>query len=64
MTQPSELSVTVDAIPAVGLIRPAIEAALAGRAFPDGPEAAIARAVAEAVRASRPADPAGGVGPC
>lgn len=64
MKPTGELSVTVDEIPAVGLIRPAIEAALSGRAFPEGPEAAIARAVAEAVRASRPADPAGGVGPC
>jgi hypothetical protein len=48
-----ELSVSVDAVPTAGLIRPAIEAALAGRAFPDGAEAAIARAVADAVRVAR-----------
>lgn len=56
MTGPApHLSVTVDTEPAPGLLRPAIEAALAGRAWPGGPEAAIgaevARAVAETVRA-------------
>ena len=39
----------VDAMPAVGLIRPAIEAVLAGRPWAPGPEATIAQAVAKAV---------------
>ena len=51
MTGPMDVSVTVDAVPAVGLIRPAIEAALAGRTFPRGPEATIAAAVVQAMRA-------------
>jgi hypothetical protein len=55
MTAPDEISVTVDAAPMPGLLRPAIEAALAGRAFPDGPERAVARAVAGAVAAAQSA---------
>ncbi|MDQ6725707.1 MAG: hypothetical protein M3066_06030 [Actinomycetota bacterium] len=51
MTAPLDISVTVDAVPEVGLLRPAIEAALAGRAWPPGAEAAIGRAVADAVAA-------------
>lgn len=42
------LSVAVDAVPEPGLLRPAVEAVLAGRAWPPGPE----RTVAEAVRAA------------
>jgi hypothetical protein len=49
MTQPQDLSVPVDAVPAVGLIRPAIEAVLAGRPWAPGPEATIAQAVAKTV---------------
>ena len=57
MTRPIELSVTVDAAPSAGLLRPAIEAALAGRPWPAGPEADVAKAVAEAVAAEhRPAE--------
>lgn len=44
-----DLRVDVGAAPEPGLLRPAIEAALAGRAWPSGPEAAVARAVADAV---------------
>ena len=53
MTRPLELSVTVDAAPSPGLLRPAIEAALAGRPWPAGPEADVARAVAEAAAGER-----------
>jgi hypothetical protein len=59
VTRPQDLAVTVDSAPSAGLLRPAIEAALVGRAWPDGPEAAIARAVAGAVAAQRPAAGAG-----
>ncbi|MGW5671969.1 hypothetical protein [Micromonospora sp. NPDC003776] len=45
----TDIHVTVDAPPEPGLLRAAIEAALAVRAWPDGPEAAVARAVAEHV---------------
>lgn len=45
--------VKVAAAPAPGLLRPAIERRLAGRAFPAGPEDAIGKAVAEAVAAGR-----------
>ncbi len=52
-------------MPTPGLLRPAIEAALAGRAWPAGPEAAVAQAVADriaatsdsAVPATRKSDP-------
>ncbi|MFG2053033.1 hypothetical protein ACGFI9_03295 [Micromonospora sp. NPDC048930] len=45
----TDIQMTVDAPPEPGLLRAAIEAALAGRPWPDGPEAAVARAVAEHV---------------
>ena len=45
----SELRVEVAAVPEPGLLRPAIEAVLAGRGWPSGPEAAVAEAVAGAV---------------
>lgn len=45
----TDLRVEVDAVPEPGLLRPAVEAALAGRAWPAGPEAAVAQAVADAV---------------
>ena len=48
-----DLHVTVDATPEPGLLRPAIEAALAGRGFAAGPEHDVARAVADAVAAAR-----------
>ena len=44
------LRVEVGAVPQAGLLRPAIAARLAGRPFPSGPEDAVARAVADAVR--------------
>ncbi len=47
-----DLRVRVDAEPEPGLLRPAIEAALAGRPWPAGPETLVADAVAMAVRAS------------
>lgn len=47
-----DLRVNVDAQPEPGLLRPAIEAALAGRSWPPGPEAQVAAAVAAAVRNS------------
>jgi hypothetical protein len=43
-----ELTVTVDAEPSPGLLRPAIEAALANRPWPAGPERDVAVAVAQA----------------
>lgn len=52
-----DLHVTVDVEPEPGLLRPAIEAALAGRPWPAGPEALVAAAVAAAVRGSAPAAP-------
>jgi hypothetical protein len=52
MTRPQDLGVEVDAVPDAGLLRPAIEAALAGRGWPPGPEAVIARAVADAAAAT------------
>jgi len=45
-----DLSVSVDVEPTPGLLRPAIEAALAGRPWPPGPEAQVAAAVAAAVQ--------------
>jgi hypothetical protein len=50
----TDLHVDVDSTPEPGLLRPAIEAALTGRPWPDGPEAAIAQAVAEHAKVSRP----------
>jgi hypothetical protein len=43
------LDVTVGTAPVPGLLRPSIEAALTGRALDGGPEAALGRAVADAV---------------
>jgi hypothetical protein len=63
VTAPIDLSVHVDAVPNAGLLRPAIEAALAGRAWPPGPEAAIANAGADAVAAGGHGA-AGGGAPC
>jgi hypothetical protein len=40
----------VQAAPSPGLLRPAIERRLAGAPFPSGPEDAVGRAVADAVR--------------
>ena len=51
MTDIARLDVHVAAIPRPGLIRPRIEAALAGRPAEPGPEQAIGRAVAAAVAA-------------
>ena len=47
-----DLRLSVDVEPEPGLLRPAIEAALAGRPWPTGPEAQVAAAVAAAVRGS------------
>ena len=52
-----DLSVSVDGEPEPGLLRPAIEAALAGRPWPPGPEAQVAAAVAAAVRGSHAGGP-------
>lgn len=57
----TDIQVQVDAPPEPGLLRAAIEAALAGRAWPDGPEAAVARAVAEHVSGDHHGP---GSGPC
>ncbi|SEQ80147.1 hypothetical protein [Arthrobacter sp. OV608] len=45
----ADLRVEVGVVPEPGLLRPAIEAALMGRAWPAGPEAAVAEAVAARV---------------
>jgi hypothetical protein len=50
-----ELTVTVDTEPSLGLLRPAIEAALANRPWPAGPEHDVAAAVAQAVAEHRAA---------
>ncbi|MEO6998302.1 MAG: hypothetical protein ABI112_09490 [Terracoccus sp.] len=50
MTQPLDLQVAVESAPEPGLLRPAIAAALAGRPWPEGPEAQVAAVVAAAVR--------------
>jgi len=47
-----DLRVNVGVEPEPGLLRPAIEAALAGRPWPPGPEAQVAAAVAAVVRGS------------
>jgi hypothetical protein len=44
-----DLRVETSEIPEPGLLRPAIEAALAGRPFPAGPESTVGHAVADAV---------------
>jgi hypothetical protein len=48
-----DLRVAVSTTPEPGLLRPAIEAALAGRGFAAGPERDVGRAVAEAVSTAR-----------
>jgi hypothetical protein len=56
-----ELTVKVDTEPTPGLLRSAIEAALAGRPWPAGPEHDVAKAVADTIAARRTAgnsDPA------
>jgi hypothetical protein len=50
---PLRLRVEVRGVPEPALLRPAIAARLAGRSFPGGPEDAVGRAVARAVRAER-----------
>lgn len=52
-----DLRVSVDAEPKPGLLRPAIEAALAGRPWPPGPEAQVAAAVAAAVAGTEAGGP-------
>ncbi len=51
MSDIDRLDVEVDAAPHPGLLRPTLEAALAGRATGSGPEASIAHAVRDAVSA-------------
>ena len=51
------LRVEVPTPPAAGLLRAAIERRLAGAAFPSGPEDAVARAVADAVREQSASEP-------
>jgi hypothetical protein len=53
MSDIDRLDVHVDSAPHPGLIRPRIEAALAGRASAPSPEQAIGQAVAAAVAAAR-----------
>lgn len=48
----NRITVSVDSMPLVGLLRPAIEAALAGRPWPSGPEKEIGAVVAEFVARS------------
>ncbi|HEU0195108.1 MAG TPA: hypothetical protein VFQ71_12965 [Gaiellales bacterium] len=50
---PLTVRVEVPAAPSPGLLRPAIERRVAGGAFPSGPEDAVGRAVARAVREAR-----------
>lgn len=47
------LRVDVDRVPSAFLLRAAIETVLRGGAWPAGPEADVAAAVAKAVRATR-----------
>ena len=49
--KPLRVRVEVTAAPTPGLLRPAIERRLRGRAFPADPEDAIGKAVADAVAA-------------
>jgi hypothetical protein len=51
MTHHDRLDITVERAPNPGLLRPTMEAALHGRALPEGPEATIARSVADVARA-------------
>lgn len=48
-----DVRATVTSAPEPGLLRPAIEAALAGRPWPDGPEAEVAQTVLRAVESGR-----------
>lgn len=58
-TSRGRLVVDVTAAPEPGLLRPALAAVLAGRPWPAGPEADIARAVRAAVHGDRgPDEPA------
>ena len=57
-----DLRVSVGVEPEPGLLRPAIEAALAGRPWPPGPEAQVAAAVAAAVLGSSSARGPGALG--
>lgn len=57
MSDIDRLDVSVDRAPEPGLLRATIEAVLAGRATPRGPERAIALAVRDAVTA-RPGEAA------
>jgi hypothetical protein len=50
--KPLRVRVEVTAAPTPGLLRPAIERRLRGRAFPAGLEDAIGKAVADAVAAN------------
>lgn len=50
MTHLDRLDITVERAPNPGLLRPTMEAALRGGALPEGPEATIARTVADAAR--------------
>ena len=50
--KPLRMRIEVTAAPTPGLLRPAIERRLRGRAFPTGPEDAIGKAVADAVAAN------------
>ncbi len=54
--RPLHVRVEVPAVPAPGLLRAAIERRLAGGVFPTGPEDAVARAVARAVREASSAE--------
>ena len=54
-----DLRLRVDAEPVPGLLRPAIEAALAGLPWPAGPEAQVAAGVVAAVSAPAAAAAAG-----
>jgi hypothetical protein len=51
MSRIERLDVTVDRAPEPGLLRATIEAVLAGRATPPGPEQAIGQAVRDAIAA-------------
>ena len=48
----ADMTVEVGAVPEPGLLRPAIEAAIAGQSWPAGPEASVAQAVAARVAAA------------
>jgi hypothetical protein len=61
MTEPLDLRVDVDAVPEPGFLRPAIEAALAGRPWQPGPEAQIAGAIVAAMSSPYAGRPAPGI---